>query len=115
MARGKNADVGAERKSQNGYWYVKCEDRGDGKPGWRLKHHLVAEKKLGRKLRTDERVEIIGKKDDLSPSNVRVVEKGRGSQRRRLAQLYARRDEIQAEIDEIEETLRGPVKVNHNV
>lgn len=116
MARGRNAEVGATRVAQNGYHYTKVQDDGTGKPGWRLTHHLVAEKKLGRAIRTDERVEFLdGKRSNLSPDNVRVVEKGRGSQRRRLAQLEARRDEIQAEIDLIKKTLQGPVKVNHNV
>lgn len=107
MARGQSVGVGATRVSQNGYHYTKVEDRGDGKPGWRLTHHLIAEKKLGRKLREDERVSFIGKKTDLRPENIRVDERGQGSVRRRLAQLEARRDEIQAEMDKLKAELEA--------
>lgn len=112
MARGQNAEIGATRTSQNGYHYTKAEDDGTGKPGWRLTHHIVAEQKLGRKLREDERVTFIGSKRDLSPSNIRVVEKGKSSVRRRLAQVEARILELQAERDELRKELEGPVKVD---
>lgn len=115
MARGQNADVGAKRISQNGYEYVKVQDAGEGKPGWKLTHHVIAERKLGRPIRTDERVTFKdGKRSNLNPDNIVVVEKGKGSQRRRLAQIEARIQELQAERDEIIRTLRGPAKINHS-
>jgi len=115
MARGQNVEVGATRVSQNGYHYTKVEKMPDtDKPGWRLTHHIIAEQKLGRPLRQDERVSFKGKKSDLSPENILVTEKGQGSQRRRLAQLEARRDEIQAEIDAIKAELNGGRRVNHD-
>lgn len=102
MARGQNAEVGATRISQNGYHYTKVKDAGMGKPGWRLTHHLVAEEKLGRRLRENERVSFQnGKKRDLRPNNVIVSEKGKSSIRRRKAFIEARIEELQAELDEI--------------
>jgi HNH endonuclease len=45
--------------------------------GWRFKHHLVAEEKLGRHLRPDERVSLKDKdKDNLDPDNIVVSTKG---------------------------------------
>ena len=114
MARGKAANIGDTRVAPNNYHYTKVEDDGTGKPVWRLTHHIIAEQKLGRKLREDERVTFIGSRRDLSPENIRVVEKGRGSLRRRAAQIEARIAELQAELDEINHELLGPSKVNHN-
>lgn len=103
MARGQNAEIGATRVSQNGYHYTKVADAdGNGKPGWRLTHHLIAEKKLGRRLRESERVSFQdGKKTNLKANNIVVTEKGRSSIRRRKAYLEARIEELQAELDDI--------------
>lgn len=102
MARGQAAQNGATRVSQNGYHYTKVEGK------WRLTHHLVAEQKLGRPLREDERVGFKNPKDklNLDPSNIIVTEKGTGSIRRRKAQIEARMSELQAELDEINRELQ---------
>lgn len=111
MARGKVVDVGSTRVSQNGYHYTKVEE--DGKTRWKLTSHIVAEKKLGRRLREDERVTFRnGKKSDLSPDNIVVQEKGTGSIRRRKAQLEARIAELQAELDSINAELSAGRIVN---
>lgn len=100
MPRGKAANIGDVRVSQNGYHYTRTEQ------GWRLTHHIAAEKYLGRSLHRDERVEFTGKdKTDFSESNIRVVRQGRGSLRRRKAQLQERIRELQAELAEIERDL----------
>lgn len=103
MARGQLAQEGATRVSANGYHYTKVGNK------WRLTHHLVAEKKLGRSLREDERVSFKNPKNklDLSPENIVVTEKGQGSIRRRKAQIEARLSELQAELDEINAELNG--------
>lgn len=94
--RGRKAEVDEERTAPNGYHYVKTED------GWRLKHHLIMEATLGRKLEPDERcVFVDGKRHNLDPTNIEVREKGRGSLRRRKAHIEARLAELQAELDEI--------------
>lgn len=113
MARGKAVDVGTTRVAQNGYHYTKVATP-NGKGQWRLTHHIIAEKKIGRTIREDERVVFVnGKKSDLRPENVEVREKGRGSIQRRKAQIEARIEELQAELDEINAELRGPIKVDH--
>lgn len=103
MARGKAVADGATRVSQNGYHYTKVGGK------WRLTHHLVAEEKLGRPLREDERVSFRDPKKrlDLSPSNIVITEKGQGSIRRRKAQVEARLAELQAELDEINRELQA--------
>lgn len=106
MGRGANADIGATRISANGYEYTKVEDCGNGKPGWRLSHHLVAEEKLGRPLREDERVSFHnGKRMDMRPANIKISKKGSTSVHRRKAQLETRISELQAELDEINNEL----------
>lgn len=100
MGRGKNSENGAERKSPNGYWYVKV----DGK--WRLKHHLVAEKMLGRPLLEDESVRFVtGNKDKLTYDNIKVVKKGKASLRRRLSVVEARIEEYEAERDQLKKDI----------
>jgi hypothetical protein len=112
MARGASAPLGSTRTSANGYHYTKAIDPATNKECWRLTHHIVAEQKLGRPLREDERVHFVGKKSDLSPDNIKVVEKGRGSLRRRKAQIEARIAELQSELDEINKELLAPVKIH---
>ena len=99
MSRGKAAKPGDTRTSANGYHYTRTESK------WRLTHHIVAEKSLGRPLKEDERVEFMDKdRTNLAASNLRVVQVGRGSARRRIAQINVRIDELNAEKAEL---LRG--------
>jgi hypothetical protein len=106
--RGQLSEDGTTRISPNGYHYTKHEGK------WRLTHHLTAEKMLGRPLREEERVHFkpaVTKKDRTqpgfydNPDMIEVVIQGKASSRRRLAQLQARRDEIDAEIKILEEEL----------
>ena len=86
--------------SKNGYHYTKHEGR------WRLTHHLVAEKKLGRPLREDERISFLnGNKRDLHPDNLLVTVKGKASIRQRIARLEARISELQGELDQLHQLL----------
>lgn len=97
MARGKNAKVGDTRWSDNGYHYTRCEE------GWRLTHHLVAERMLGRRLAKGERVKFVdGNPKNFAKDNIAVTKMGSGSLRRRKAQLEARIEELQAELHEVE-------------
>lgn len=94
--RGSIAPNGATNVAKNGYHYTKV----DGK--WRLTHHILAEKMLGRPLEEDERVSFAnGKKSDLRESNLIVAKKGTTSLRRRKAQLEARIQELQAELNHV--------------
>lgn len=100
MPRGQACKVGDTRVAQNGYHYTKTIE------GWRLTHHIVAEEKFGMKLTTEHLVRFIdGKRRNLSPSNIEVVQKGRSSLRRRKAIIEARMDELKAELDEIDREL----------
>lgn len=105
MARGQAVPVGTPRVSANGYHYTKVADDGQGKPGWRLTHHLVAEKKLGRKLLPNERVSFVDKKTNLNPNNVVVTTQGTSSLRRRKAHIEAQMMELKAELDDINHEL----------
>lgn len=100
--RGQAADVGATRIAQNGYHYTKVATP-NGKGKWRLTHHLIAEKMLGRPLAEDERVSFIGSRKDLSQNNLRITIKGKTSHARRIAALDARIAELTAERDRLQE------------
>lgn len=104
MARGKNAKDGSRRVSANGYDYTKTEDR-----GWVLTHWLVAEEKLGRKIQRGERVSFAdGDRTNFAPDNIKVTQMGGGSLPRRKAQLEARIQELQAELEDVIAEIAGP-------
>lgn len=96
MSRGKASKPGDTRTAANGYHYTRTEHN------WRLTHHIIAEQELGRALKEDERVEFVDRdRSNLSPGNIVVRQKGRGSTRRRIAQIDARIAELQAQRDEL--------------
>lgn len=101
MARGETFPIGHERVAQNGYCYVKTEQ------GWRLKHHLIAEEKLGRAI--DTKLELVKFADhdrtNFAPDNIVVEPKKMPNKTARIAVLKARRDELQAQIEDLEEEL----------
>jgi hypothetical protein len=95
MGRGRNAKDGETRTAPNGYHYTKVDGT------WRLTHHLVAERKLGRALKDDERVYFKDKdRDNLSPDNleVRPVKNGR---QQRIDELRRKITIMQDELDEL--------------
>jgi hypothetical protein len=100
MSRGRSAPEGATYWSQNGYHYTKQ----DGK--YRLTHQLMMEEHLGRALLESERVRFIdGDRKNLTIENLRVVTKGKTTLTKQLAQLIARRDELNAQIKDVEKKL----------
>lgn len=101
MARGKNVAPGATRISANGYHYTKKQD---GK--WELTHRIVAEEKLGRPLRENERVRFLdGNKDNRDPDNIEVYVTKDRSPRAELARLLAKREELDLRIEELQREL----------
>lgn len=65
--RGSEAEIGTEVETQNGYINVKTED------GWRYKHAIIAEEKLGRPIEKGERVRFKdGNRRNFDPSNIEV-------------------------------------------
>jgi hypothetical protein len=101
MPRGTPSDVGTEKTSANGYHYIKTTR------GWELKHRLIAEQKLGRRLRAEEFAKFKdGDRDNLDPSNIAVELKGRTSLQRQLAQVTARIEELSATKHELERRIK---------
>lgn len=102
MPRGTKAKVGSKMTSANGYHYVRTET------GWRLAHHLIAERALGRPLASNERAVFRdGNRNNLAPDNIAVLEKGNRSIRARIAVINARIAELEAERAQLLERLNG--------
>lgn len=100
--------VGSERISKNGYKYTKVA--ATGSQTWRLTHHIVAEEKiLGRPLRDNERVVFVNTKDRLNvhPSNLKIVERGASSTKKRAAQIKVRISELMSELNDLGEVYDG--------
>lgn len=100
MGRPTSPD-GATRLAPNGYHYTKK----DGE--WRLTHHILAEENIGEPLDTKKYMARFrnGDRTDLRPSNIVVSLKKGVSVPKKLAILYAKRDDILAEIAELENEL----------
>lgn len=100
MPRGQAAKIGDTHVNANGYHNTRTDT------GWRLTHHIIAEKKLGRPLDGSEMVKFVdGDRSNLSPSNIEVIKKNKTSLRRRKALLEAKIEEMQAELNEINQEL----------
>ena len=100
MPRGKAAQIGDTMVNANGYHNTRLVD------GWELTHRIVAEKKLGRKLKGNEMVRFVdGDRTNLEPNNIEVIETGNHSLRRRKASLEARIEELQAQLEEVNKEL----------
>lgn len=101
MPRGRQSEIGTVTVNANGYSQTKTEK------GWIGTHVLILEKKLGRKLRPGERA--IFKDNDrrnLDPDNIILtITSNRKTKASQLAALIARRDDLNAQIAEIEREL----------
>ena len=99
MSRGEPQPVGAIRVARNGYHYIKTID------GWRLKHHVIVEKTLGRAINTRTERVIFNDRDrtNFDPANLVVTTKRATTKAAKKARLETKRDELQAQIDELEE------------
>ena len=96
MARGNKSEIGAENINTDGYAYVKTET------GWRLKHHIIAEAKLDRKLTAMDRVYFKdGDRTNLDPDNLGVARKGASSKTRRMEKLTAKLENVIEEIEAV--------------
>jgi hypothetical protein len=95
MPRGKTAKDGDTNVSANGYHYTRVNGK------FRLTHHLLAERKLGRPLDTTRETVRFRDKDktNLSIDNVEVIPKGTTSIRTRLARIEAQISELTAQRD----------------
>lgn len=96
--RGQSTPEGVTRVAPNGYQYIRTSS------GWRLTHHVVAEKTLGRPIREDERVFFLDKdRTNFDPANIQVQKKVSASSVAKIAKLRAKISELQAELDELED------------
>jgi hypothetical protein len=96
--RGKQAKPGDTRTSPNGYHYTRTANK------WELTHRLVAELTLGRPLRDNERCTFKdGDRTNLAPDNIVVSEKKTKSNASRRAQLEAKIEALQAELDALDD------------
>jgi len=101
MPRGCPAKVGDETVAQNGYTWVRTLQ------GQRYKHHVIAEKKLRRKLDLSvERVIFIDQnRRNFDPDNIDVVLKRKQTPETRRARLEAKRDDALAKAADIQEQI----------
>jgi hypothetical protein len=96
MPRGYRSEIGARRKTQNGYWETRTER------GWVYDHILIMEEKLGRDLRSNERVYFIdGNRDNLVPGNLEVRTIKPKTREARIATLEAKLDDIWDELEDL--------------
>jgi hypothetical protein len=101
MPRGQSAPEGATYVSQNGYHYTKRNGK------YTATHILLIEDHLGRKLESHERVKFKDRdKTNLQLSNLEVTVKGKASLKVQRARLVARRDELNAQIADIDKELQ---------
>jgi HNH endonuclease len=103
MPRGRASTDGDTRVSPNGYHYTRVNG------AWRLTHHLVAEKMLGRPI--DTGTEMVrfktGNKLNLDPSNIEVIPKNKTTVRKKLAGVEARIAELEAQREDLLEELKS--------
>lgn len=100
MARGRKSKPGDTRWSPNGYHYTRTKTK------WELTHKLIAEETLGRPLRDNERIRYKdGDRRNLSPENIAVYTVKERSGEAKLAALKAKRDDLDAQIRELENEL----------
>jgi hypothetical protein len=89
MVRGVKVDDGATRVAQNGYHYTKENGK------WRLTHHILAEKALGRPLQSWERVKFKdNNRKHLDPKNLLVVDREGVTPEMKVAKLDAQIAEL---------------------
>jgi uncharacterized small protein (DUF1192 family) len=95
--RGKASKIGDTRTSPNGYHYTRTPQ------GWKTTHTILMETKLGRPLAANERVRFVDNdKTNLDPDNLKVFTVREGSKARRIAQLKAKIEDLQAQLAELE-------------
>jgi hypothetical protein len=96
VPRGVVAKDGDKRTAPNGYSYTKV----DGV--WRMTHHVMAEEKIGRRLRADEGVRFKDNdRRNLVPENILVVVKGSLTVQKQITYVEARIQELQGQLVEL--------------
>jgi hypothetical protein len=98
MTRGQASEIGSEMTSQNGYHYIRTED------GWRLRHHIIMEEKLGRKVDTHQETVffIDHDRNNLDPDNIDIKPKSKVKRKEKLEEQLERIKEELALLEEEE-------------
>lgn len=97
MSRGRPSKVGDTKISPNGYHYTRTPS------GWELTGRYIAAQKLGRALKSNERIKFLDNDQlNLDPDNIEVREV-KASNGARKARLEARIEELQAQLADLEE------------
>ncbi len=98
MPRGEMARVGDKFTSQNGYHYLRTLT------GWRLEHHVIAEKKFHRTIDTTlETIYFIDRnRDNLDPENIGVRPKRTMTREAKIAHIKARIEDLTAMLQDLE-------------
>lgn len=101
MSRGTAKAVGDQFENANGYLYEKTE------AGWEPVHKLIAEKRLGRKLKPEERAVFKdGNRRNRDPDNIVVVEKyNKQSLQAKLVRIEENIRELEAQADELRQQI----------
>jgi hypothetical protein len=107
--RGSRSVIGDTRVAQNGYHYTRTKD------GWKLTHHVIAESRMSRAVRGDERVVFVDRdRTNLDPSNISVQKKITGSLRKKEANLIARIQELQGQLEEVRRQIKDKMEAGDN-
>ena len=109
MPRGETSATGTERTAVNGYTYVKTDDR-----GWVLKHWIVWEQANGRRVNPEKDMIRFanGDRTNFDPENIICIEKNHAQLRKKIARLYAAKDEVIAQIKYYEDLLARKIAEN---
>lgn len=100
MSRRQQAKDGDTRVAPNGYHYTFREGK------FQLTNRLLMEERLGRKLEANEYVRFVDNdRTNLSWENLELRVHKVHTVERKIAQLRARREQIDLEIAELEESL----------
>jgi hypothetical protein len=98
MPRGSKSVVGDRFTNANGYTYEKTDN------GWEALHKLIAERKLGRPLKTSERVYFKdSNRRNIDPDNIGVKVKLSSSSKARLALVEAKIADLKDQLKAYEE------------
>lgn len=97
MGKGRNAEIGDTNVNANGYHHTKT------KSGWRLTHHVIAERELGRVIDTSQEQVVFIDRDrtNLDPENISVRPR-KNSRKQRIERLKERIQVLQEELKYLE-------------
>jgi len=98
MTRGVRSNVGDTRVAPNGYHYTRTGE------GWQLTHRVMAERDLGRRLLSNERIRFLDRdRANLNPSNIEVYTTKEKTVAAKKAVLESKIEDLQAELEALDD------------